>query len=61
MNKLIEYISVLYDWLRINTPQIVQLCGFLLLAIAGFKCNVIAGLIVSGIELLVISFLSDRR
>ncbi len=54
-------LSVIFDWLIINVPQILLICGFLLLAVAGFKINTIAGLIVSGIELIVIAYLSDRR
>ncbi|WP_153382549.1 hypothetical protein [Companilactobacillus mishanensis] len=51
----------IFKWLQLNESQIFIICGFLLLSIAGFVFNTVAGLIVTGVECLAIAFLSERR
>jgi hypothetical protein len=51
-------VKKLFKFYQLNEPQILMICGFLMLSIGAFKTSIIAGWFVTGSLFIILALLS---
>ncbi|MFT8747122.1 hypothetical protein [Liquorilactobacillus nagelii] len=62
MKKVFEFyklaVKKVFEFYQLNEPQILMICGFLMLSIGAFKISIIVGWFITGSLFIILALLS---